>query len=106
LSTIYYCIIDTVNNTFVDKGDCYDGPAPESPPPIVENRLKVTGIRQILEKEAMLRSVHRMLSPEFPKEADGRLYHIMSFTLTALSPSVSLSVNSIKYQRPPSIFVR
>jgi len=64
----------------------------------------------------MLRSIHRMLSPEFPKEADGlkrkgvkwngRLYHIMSFTLTALSPSVSLSVNSIKYQRPPSIFVR
>ncbi|HEY6667788.1 MAG TPA: hypothetical protein VI033_01430 [Candidatus Nitrosopolaris sp.] len=43
MSTIYYCIIDTVNNTFVDKGDCYDGPAPESPPPIVGDRLKVTG---------------------------------------------------------------
>jgi hypothetical protein len=28
-------------------------------------------MRQILEKEAMLRSIHRMLSPEFPKEADG-----------------------------------
>ena len=73
-------------------------------------------MRQILEKEAMLKSIHRMHSSEFPKEADGlkrkgvkwngRLYHIMSFTLIALSSSVSLSVNSIKYQRPPSIFVR
>ena len=51
----------------------------------------------------MLRSIHRMLSPEFPKEADGLkrkgvkwnglLYHIMSFTLTALSPSVGIIVS-------------